>query len=645
MLPILLALALAAPGEKDCLRVGERCDPNSGRGISQPWFQAFPATGAGMPYARNLCDAVAASDKSGSWWCFAGDGTMSSGSALTFAASGSPSTSVDTVCPSGPSCASMTSQRLASGSGFASTATETTQPAALTACVEFIPDDLTNINWTGANTASPVGGRWWFQRQTNGASTFMSTDGTSWNVASGPAVYMTPGGHHIACGRYVYSGTPGASSTQQSCLDGSCGTAVTTAAGPLNGAALTQRIGWSGGAYNYAGRILGVFYTEQDLGTTRIAAISRAVLADQPTGAKGEALSETRTNAQGCIDEDAGVGSIVPANRMCVVEGGTTAAQGSFVQYLARTAEMNNAAWVALTGGVAAPSVTPDYAVAPDGTKTAERLVVPACPVAGNYSFIEQQFTSTTTGTHRPSLWVKGTGSVSLCGMDIGGAAGNCTTVTATSEWQRYAASTTVAAAGSATRLEVGCINLSSRVGSGDTGAADVQVWGANMTAGPTLRPYIPATSSGVTTGTEVATVTLSGAPALNSVDLTIDTPTSMGSTPRLLNLYKDANNQLIMYANSSLYCWYLVGGVGYTGSSVAGIPLSTNDVRLSCSYDGTNVIACVNGSCTSTARSFTMFTGATKLAIGEQYAGGFESNPMPVIKNVRADPNPGRFR
>lgn len=614
---------------------------------SAPWFQAFPASGAGLPYAQNLCDQLSASEKVGNWWCLNGDGTMASGSTRTLSPAGSPvpTTSTDTVCPSGPSCSTVTSQRFAAGGGYADSAS-TTAPNAFTACLVFSPDSLANINFFGKVGTSAATIQWLFQQQTSGRVDFGVSNGTTFSLyAQGPASSLAIAGSvHVACARYVYSGTPGASSAAQMCFDGTCGTASAVAIGPLNTASIATRIGFDT-TYIYTGRVFGAFVTDADLGTTRIAAIAHAVLADAPTGAKGEAVTLTRSTPQGCIDSTTGAGSIVPANRMCVVEGGTTAAQGSFVQYLARTAEMNNAAWVALTGGVAAPSVTPDYAVAPDGTKTAERLVVPACPVAGNYSFIEQQFPSTTTGTHRPSLWVKGTGSVSLCGMDIGGAAGNCTTVTATSEWQRYAASTTVAAAGSATRLEVGCINLSSRVGSGDTGAADVQVWGANMTAGPTLRPYIPATSSGVTTGTEVATVTLSGAPALNSVDLTIDTPTSMGSTPYLLNLYKDANNQLIMYANSSLYCWYLVGGVGYTGSSVAGIPLSTNDVRLSCSYDGTNVIACVNGSCTSTARSFTMFTGATKLAIGEQYAGGFESNPMPVIKNVRADPNPGRFR
>src|SRR5574343_135144 len=68
------------------------------------WFEAFPASGAGLPSAANLCDTLQSSEKVGNWWCLNGDGTMASGSAVTLTASGSPTTSSDRVCPNGSDC-------------------------------------------------------------------------------------------------------------------------------------------------------------------------------------------------------------------------------------------------------------------------------------------------------------------------------------------------------------------------------------------------------------------------------------------------------------------------------------------------------------------------------------------------------------
>lgn len=46
-----------------------------------------------------LCDALAAGDKSGSWWCMYGDGTMRSGSAVTLVPTGAPTNTVENGWP------------------------------------------------------------------------------------------------------------------------------------------------------------------------------------------------------------------------------------------------------------------------------------------------------------------------------------------------------------------------------------------------------------------------------------------------------------------------------------------------------------------------------------------------------------------
>ena len=360
------------------------------------------------------------------------------------------------------------------------------------------------------------------------------------------------------------------------------------------------------------------------------------------TGAKGEALSETRSSVQGCIDETTGTGCIVPANTLCVVQGGTTAAQGSFQQTVVQTEAFDNASWANSTSSAPVPTLNAaDAVLSPVGTLTAEDYSFPAISGSG-YSYLKRNNGCPASTASTLSVWAKSISGGTTIDLTIqtGALSWSSTPCTiSTSKWTRCSATATTGTASSA-YFGLGQVDVS-------TTRADTRValWGANCTAGTSLRPYIPATTAGVTTGAEVTYFTLSNAPALASSTITIDTPASMGGTPRLWNIYKDANNQLIAYANGALYCWYVVGGVGYKGASAGPIPLSTKGVKLSCSYDGTNVIACINGTCTSTARSFTLFSGTTKLSIGNQYGGSGQANPMPVIKYVAADPSPTRFR
>lgn len=46
-----------------------------------------------------LCDALAAGDKSGTWWCMKGDGTMLSGSSVTLVPTGTPTNTVENGWP------------------------------------------------------------------------------------------------------------------------------------------------------------------------------------------------------------------------------------------------------------------------------------------------------------------------------------------------------------------------------------------------------------------------------------------------------------------------------------------------------------------------------------------------------------------
>jgi hypothetical protein len=198
--------------------------------------------------------------------------------------------------------------------------------------------------------------------------------------------------------------------------------------------------------------------------------------------------------------------------------------------------------------------------------------------------------------------------------------------------------------------MYVGCINTNVVTPNpGNTGAADVFIWGANATPGSTLRPYIPATNTTVTTAAESVYATLPpNAPALASVEATFDAPAAWAANSFVMSVWKDANNQLDAFVDTTqsnkLSCTFVVSGTSYTGLSASGVSTSATH-RVSCSYAGGTVIACVDGACNSTAQAFALFSGATRVYLGNSSGGASQLSPMPILKGVKADPNPYKFR
>lgn len=86
MILSLAILLLAGQVESDCVRVPRAggCVRSGGR--------------SGNNFAA-LCDAITSGDKAGAWDCLNGDGTMASGSATTWVATGSPTNSTENGWP------------------------------------------------------------------------------------------------------------------------------------------------------------------------------------------------------------------------------------------------------------------------------------------------------------------------------------------------------------------------------------------------------------------------------------------------------------------------------------------------------------------------------------------------------------------
>ncbi len=273
----------------------------------------------------------------------------------------------------------------------------------------------------------------------------------------------------------------------------------------------------------------GASYAFLEFAPANGAGMGTACACSTVTGAKGETVTFARTGAATCTKTATGGlatsgiadGDLVTCStNQPRVEYDSAGTLGLLVEsaranIIPRSEEFNNAVWASLNNTGAA-GASPDTAVSPDGATTADRLTTGVCGSAGFYSFIYSQTAASAAGNHTGSIYVKGTsgsGSVSLCVTDLTSSTGHCVTASYVStEWRRYSVTHDSGAAGTAVRLEVGCINLASRTGSGSTGAAGVLVWGAQLEAGAYATSYIPTTLAAATRQAESASFSLSSA-------------------------------------------------------------------------------------------------------------------------------------
>jgi len=164
--------------------------------------------------------------------------------------------------------------------------------------------------------------------------------------------------------------------------------------------------------------------------------------------------------------------------------------------YALRSQEFNNAAWTPQGGASVTASDGSATYLAPDGTNTAQLLTVTACPGAESNVYQLQNIGS---GTVSGSVWIRGTGAISISIFDATGGTGNSVQCTATSVWRQCSVTRTTI---NPTYITVGCTN-SGYIGDANTGAASLYVWQGQMEIGagqatcPILTTTAPVTRSG----------------------------------------------------------------------------------------------------------------------------------------------------
>lgn len=195
-----------------------------------------------------------------------------------------------------------------------------------------------------------------------------------------------------------------------------------------------------------------------------------------------------------------------------------------------RSQEFDNAAWTKGAITVAAPIVTANSGVAPDGTTTADQIAFPAVSNVGTTSQTVYSF-STAIATYTISVWLRAatpcttylfthTGGLQYQGL---------TTCSVTTTWQRF---TLTWANGTAAQTRFVGFGVDLRSGSGQSAqpAHTVEAWGFQQEVNSAASSYIATVGTSVTKSADVITVPSTGWPT-STGEVTVDVTPNWGAT------------------------------------------------------------------------------------------------------------------
>lgn len=391
------------------------------------------------------------------------------------------------------------------------------------------------------------------------------------------------------------------------------------------------------------------------------AGMGAACACTTPTGAKGEAMTFARGSSGTCL-KTVGVAPQAVANgdmvtcssnqpRLMPGADGTgingLLAEPSRTNVALQSQAFDNAAWLKSGSVAAAPTITANAAVAPDGTTTAERVQIPS--VSSGFSLLQQTGLGG-AGTYSEGVWAKGNGQSGTFIIDLGNV--SCLTCSYTNGvWARCKQE--ARALGAAAVFSIG--QDVADCGGGPFGAQDFFLWQAQMEAGSYISSDIAtAGASAARNADRPADFGLAWPSSMGiSLASTVVLPSTVTANVTIVGAYFDTNNP--GDGSSTPYIYPFWDGTNFdidmTGSASAATgytstlsPTFNGGARYVAYHDGARMNVCVNGTCAAGTNSTWLNVALRRFQIG---GAGTGANTFTggVIKQVCVDPNPLRCR
>lgn len=506
---VLFAVAVAAanPGLRNTgARIDRRCQRDPCIPAPTPLLNIMPDGGTG-PAGATLCQAAAdAGFLTGTYFCLSGDGThTTSGMALT--ANGTPVSASRKICPKDLDCTAADSVHLNGSTQSWKTATTSIPSGDFSACSLVMKEDASSGQLISKEVTSH---NVFFSSIQNDQTVFFRVTNSGATTSDvNPVTTLSLRAWHLVCTTYDEAGA--GTSVMRSYLDGTEIGNKTNAVSINNDSTTFIGVGQrQTNAQFHLGGTRGAFFLDgQLLSAANITTLASRVLPYQNIlGTNNEAITFTRTTTTSCPPADFSATTIQKLNVGCT-RNGAIPIEEQPTHAILRSEEFSSATWVKTGTVVASPVVTADTTdvLAPDGSQTAEKVVLPAVANAGEASTLTQTVTMSATSWSQ-GVWLRtasGTASVYLYSSAAGAQPATAQTLCAvTTTWSRCKVEGFTATAASWT-VGIGT-DLTTGSTQAATGVQTIYAWGADAMAKPALLAYARTVGSTVGISSTMAT-------------------------------------------------------------------------------------------------------------------------------------------
>lgn len=409
-------------------------------------------------------------------------------------------------------------------------------------------------------------------------------------------------------------------------------------------------------------------YAFFEFAPTSGAGMGTACACTTPTGAKGEAMTFTRTGNATCSKQGLATTGIADgdlvvctANQPRVESSGGVLGlrvEGARTNDVLRSQQLENAVWLLTSGGApnpGVPVVTANAATAPDGTVTADRLDFGSTTGTGFGVIYQGPFVSTAASWSH-SVYVKGvSGSGTVYLMSTPGGSYNTSACAFVStSWSRC----TVTGTETATNwfLQIG-YDLRDGAQTGQ-GAQSVYLWQAQREAGAYATSPIPTVAAAVTRNQDRAEFALAFSPTAGMCTAATLEYISLANLPSGGNFMGPILGTGAAGTAVTTPYWWPFNSAGFLAIDTTGVmsagsasyvpatTAATSPGRYLVRHPGgvAGFTACTNAVCTTNGTTSTWGAPAfTRMLLDQASGAAFNVAMQHIVSRVQVDPSPTR--